>query len=441
MVQQIVKAGIIRGMISERIRPLRLLGVLLLIAALLPACANISPPPPAATPLRVAASPAPTTSPAPSPTPEGPLALRVWLPPQLDPAANTPAGRLLRQRLDEYATRRGVVVEVRIKALDGAGGLLDSLTTASAAAPEALPDLAALPRHLLEAAALKGLLHPHDQLDQAIQQTDWFDHARQLAGVQNTTFGLPFASDALLLVYRPSVETPQPPQSLDELAARQQPLIFPAADPQALAMLAFYQAAGGRVQDAQGRPALDAAALEKALAYFEDPALAPDWLAQIGGDEQAWQAFSAGQAPQAVTWASRYLSQPLTGTQAAALPTPGGELFTLSTGWVWALGSNQPQRQQAAADLAEFLCDSRFLAAWTDALGYLPPRPSALNGWREAEAQALAARLGASARLLPSADLLSSLGPTLQEAVLLVMRRQASAAAAAQQAAARLQAP
>ena len=92
--------------------------------------------------------------PAISPTPESPLKLRLWLPPQFDPASDSPAGRLLQARLEQFQrSNPRVLIETRVKAVNGPGGLLDSLTTARAAAPEALPDLVALPRDLMETAA------------------------------------------------------------------------------------------------------------------------------------------------------------------------------------------------------------------------------------------------------------------------------------------------
>ena len=81
---------------------------------------------------------------------------------------------------------------MRIKAPDGPGGLLDSLTTASAAAPLALPDLVALPRPIMETAALKGLVHPYQNLTSPIDEPDWYPYARQLARLQDSIFGIAF---------------------------------------------------------------------------------------------------------------------------------------------------------------------------------------------------------------------------------------------------------
>ena len=94
---------------------------------------------------------------------EAPKKLTVWVPPQFDPSANNPAAALLRSQLQEFSQQNGnIQVEVRVKAAAGPGGLLDALAATSTAAPSALPDLVALPRPDLEAAALKGLIYPFD---------------------------------------------------------------------------------------------------------------------------------------------------------------------------------------------------------------------------------------------------------------------------------------
>ena len=94
--------------------------------------------------------------------------LRLWVPPEFDPASDTQAGDLLQDRLDQYTTQRpDIRIETRVKASSGSGGLLDSLSSANAAAPLVIPDLVLLPRTSLEIAALKGLLFPFDGLTDA----------------------------------------------------------------------------------------------------------------------------------------------------------------------------------------------------------------------------------------------------------------------------------
>ncbi|HEX9012650.1 MAG TPA: hypothetical protein VF813_04005, partial [Anaerolineaceae bacterium] len=147
-----------RGSSSSRwVFPLA--GVLIL-AALAAGCAQfdlprlILPATPTAQPLvGVFATPTPPlqqTS-VPKSTPAAQQGFILWLPPQFDPAADTEAGRLLKDRLQAFGKQEpGVNIDVRIKASSGPGGLLESLTAASAAAPDAVPSLVALSRSDLE---------------------------------------------------------------------------------------------------------------------------------------------------------------------------------------------------------------------------------------------------------------------------------------------------
>lgn len=466
----------------------RLLCVLLLLV--LTGCAGLNlpggqTPQPTIPPSPLPVTPSPTA--AFSPTP-GPVILQVWLPPEFDPAGDSPAAQLLAARLDEFAERRpGVQVEVRVKAADGLGGLLDSLTTTSAAAPSAMPDLVALPRPVLEVAALKGLLHPFDGLSRAIDDPDWYEYARQLARLQNSTFGLPFAGDALNLVYRPDALS-TPPTDLGVLLGQEAPLAFPAADPDALFTLAQYLSAGGSVLDEQGRPHLDREPLERVLALYEGEAGGEDFqifLTQLANDQAAWDAFLEGSSPMVVTWTSRYLQELPGGARAALLPTLNSSPFTLARGWVWSLAGVDESRQVLAAQLAEFLTEGSFLSEWTTAAGYLPPRPSALKDASleepvldptptitatseisptaeitpdpagsleglEAPVQApepapplsvVLDQISLSAQLIPSSDVVISLGPILQEAALGVLKGEVDPSGAAQAAVNRLSAP
>ena len=370
--------------------------------------------------------------------------LRVWVPPQFDPSANTTAAILLRSRLNEFVTLHpGLRLEVRVKALSGPAGLLGSLTTASAAAPLALPDVIALPRPLLEAAALKGLLRPYDGLTTSLDAPDWYDYARQLARLENSTFGLPFAGDALLLVYRTGLVS-EAPRDWEGLLKTGLPLAFPAADSQALFPLNLYRSTGGAVQDEQGRPTLDTLALTQVLTFTlaaGQSGIMPNSLTLYETYDQSWNAFQEGTIPMTIAWASRFLSQPEEGVAAALLPTPTGTPYTLANGWVWAIASPQPERQKLAIQLAEALTDGNFLARWCPAAGYLPTRSSALTGWSAAAQQSLLGQIVQSAQLYPSADILDSLGLPLEEALLKVLKLQADPATAAQQAAKGLQNP
>jgi ABC-type glycerol-3-phosphate transport system substrate-binding protein len=330
-----------------------------------------------------------------------------------------------------------VRIEVRVKAVEGAGGLLDSLTTTSAAAPLALPNLIALPRHLLEPAAIKGLLQSYDDLSQTLDDPDWYEYARQLAQIQNSVYGIPFAGDAMLMVYRPEI-IPTPPDDWTTVLDSGSPLIFPAADPEALFTIAQYQANGGEVRDDQGRPTLDADSLSDVLSFYSEAVQIekiPLWVTQYQSDEQIWEAYLENRADIVISWATRYLAEDLEDSAVASIPTPDGKAYTLADGWVWALVTPPTGNQELSVELAEYLTEDSFLAAWSEAAGYLPTRPSALETWSNSFMVEIIDQIELSSHLYPSADVLTSLGLPLQQATTQVLKQQSDPLAAAQEAA------
>jgi maltose-binding protein MalE len=372
---------------------------------------------------------------------EGPLTLRIWVPPEFDPANESAASELFISRLDQFATRRpNVNIEVRSKNVNGFGGIIDTLTTASAAAPLALPDLVALPRHGLETAVEAGVLFPYDGLTTVLDDPDWYEYARQLSFLQNTTYGIPFAGDALFMAYRSEV-VPEPPIDWNASLAITTTLTYPAADPSALYTLAQYQSLGAPILGENGQPSLDVIYLTQVLSYYQQASvteLMPFWLTQFETDDQSWEAYQDSQADMAITWASRYLQTSSPDTSAIAMPMYEGGTYTLADGWVWALTTNDPDRQLLSAQLAEFLTTSEFLASWTPAIGLIPPRPSATAGWDQQSSQNLINQVAPTARLIPALDLINILGPVLQQAIVSVLKAEADPTTAAETAVTKL---
>ncbi len=376
------------------------------------------------------------------------VTLRIWLPPEFDPASGTLAGKLLQSRLQAFVEKNpGVQLDVRIKAVDGVGGMLDTLSTANAAAPLALPDLIAAPRLLLESAALKGLLYPFDSLTEVYNDPDWYGYARELGRLQNSNFGLPFAGDVLLLAYSPQLIS-RPPVDWASTLEVSGTLTFPASDPQALFTLALYQGAGGSIRDDQGRPMLDPVVLEQVLTFYqqaETTGRIPYWLTQYESDEQIFHLVSQDPSLMGLMWASKYFdSQEELPALEAVAPLPmqdGKQTFTLATGWVWAIATPQPERQVLSAKLAEFLTEPYFLAFWTAAAGYLPPRAQGLPYWDGTLDKPMVNLLSDSAKLIPGLDAVSSLGPALRDAVVVVLKQQSDPATAAQTAVEGLKVP
>ena len=434
-----------------------LLSCFLLLSLILSGCNSIdqlayviqspTPNPPTATPVPTIV---PTAEPQNQPTPTETVnpadlqELTIWLPPQMDPSSNNTGGNLLKSRLDQFAAQNpGVHINVRIKAQTGPADLLESLTAASAAAPRAVPSLVFLSRSDLESAALKGLIYSIDGLSKLAKDPDWYAYARQLSQVQGSTFGLPVAGDAMLLLYRPTKITTVPTNWAD-LISKGQPLAFSAGDQNAFLTLALYQSLGGKIEDSQQRPVLQPDTLATVFRLYSNGAQAgvfPIWLAQNQDDAAAWQVYSDQRAQWLVTWASTYLARLPADTSAMPLPSLGSNGFTLADGWVIALSDPIPERRALSIRLAEYLVDSKFLASWSAAADYLPTRPTSLAAWSNQSQRALLSQIVLSAQVRPPNDLLAALGPVLEDATLQVLKRQTDPTQAAQAAAARLTSP
>jgi ABC-type glycerol-3-phosphate transport system substrate-binding protein len=354
----------------------------------------------------------------------GPRILRVWLPPQFDPDAGTESANLLKQRLADFETQHpGLEIEVRIKAEEGEANILNALSVTSMAAPTALPDLVALSRPALEAAALKGLLHPVDGLSTTLQDPDWYGYARQLGQIENIGYGLPFAGNVFALVYRSDLGELT---NWEDILASEGVLAFPAGDPQGLVGLSLYASAGGEIVNPQGLPTLDQAVLTRLLSLIEDglgaSMLSPS-LAIVGTDAQALQVYRERNASMVITWVSNY--HPVSDEQIMPLPGLDETSYSFATGWMWSLAGSNAENQALAVELAEYLIADEFIGEWTREAGYVPTRPSSVD-----EQDPTLAALIESAKPIPSNDVLSVLGQLMQDAMIRVLNGERPAAVA-----------
>lgn len=347
-----------------------------------------------------------------------PQLLRVWLPPRFDPNGETPSASLLKQRLEEFENNYpGIRLDIRIKS---EADILNTLSITSKAAPEAMPDLIALSYSNMQDTASAGFLHPLDGLTSVLQDPDWYVFARELGHLQNTEYGIPFASDVLLTIYRRAVfeEIPITWEALFESGTY---LVLPISDPKAYFSLSLYLSEGGQLVDDQGTVTLSEENLISLLSFYnraiETETILP-LTRDYQTDAQSLQFFREGNADMAVVWASSDI-QTLSGGYSPVLGLNNAH-FSLGDGWVWALAGSNTENQPLAVELASYLVDSNFMSEWTFATGVLPTRPQALNGWEGEELRTSINEILQSARPVPSKDLVSVVGPLLQGALIRV---------------------
>ncbi len=376
-------------------------------------------------------SAAASPTPEPSATPNVPVlqsrTLIVWVPPQFDPNSGTTAGNLFLSRLDEFNTRRPQIeIQIRVKPLEGDYGLLESLRITGSAAPIINPDLIALPRSIMEQAFREGLIMPLDDVNVDFSGGEWFDYALDLARVENSTAGIPFAGDLLTLAYKNDNEE-NPPPDWDSILESQKVLLFPASDSRGLVTLALYQSLGGELVDETGSYLLSGDLMLEVLSYYQlaqEAGVMPYWLTQFETDQQAWQSYQDRQSTLALSWSSIILGSDSANTSLAAIPTKEGKAFSYADGWVWCVIPSDLENESVAVELADFLTAESYLSVWGIEAGYLPVQPSALESWSEMSYYSTLQQLLPSAVLIPSNDLIAEFGPEIRNTVISVLKDQ-----------------
>lgn len=376
-----------------------------------------------------------------TPVPSGPPVIVIWLPPQFDPDDGSRAGELLIEQIHSYSLEHpDLQYQIRIKAVDGQVGMMESLAAARAAAPDAVPSLVALQRTDLEIAALKGLVYSLDGLTQVQDEVDWYGYARQMTLFQEIPFGIPFAGDAMILVYRPEL-VGEVPESWPQILEQKEPLVFSARDKQAMITLLLYQSLGGEVQNSLGYPVLQPEILEEVLTLYSDgvsEGVFPAWLTQVETRKQAWSSYNRNDSAYIAAWVSEYLSELPADSTATRMITFNEEVMTYADGWLWAIAELDPETRQIAAGLVEHLVQADFLADWSLAAGYLPPRTTSLSNWSNQNMQSLLHEVSLTAQVLPSSDVMFMLSSVLEEATMAVVGQRASPEEAAEAAVNRL---
>ncbi len=401
--------------------------------------AQIVPPPTTAeTPMLTSPTVDPTdvvaVTPSPSPL-SGAIELVIWVPPQFDPQSDTPESQLFKQRIAEFeASQDDVYVTTRVKSIGGATGLLESLAITSVAASQAMPSLVALPRSDLEAAVSRNLLIPFDSYSSEIDNPDWYDYAQELTVIGGSSYGLPFAGDAMVMVYRPSF-VGEPPVTWNDLIKRGEAISFPAADPQSLLTLALYLSGGGELVSTQRLPQLDIENLTQLYQLFADGAQSgvfPLWLTEMQKDSEAWTAYNELRTNWAITWLSRHLSKPADDSSIAGFPLINESATTIADGWVWCLTDPRFQVHELTVELAEFLVEPDYLSEWTPLAGVLPVRPSTLSGFKDPVLRTTLGQIALSAHIRPNNEIVNIIGLVMQDQLVQVLSGKTTAPFAAQ---------
>lgn len=349
----------------------------------------------------VAASPTPAATPAeppalatPPPVDSTPaLTLTWWTTEWFSPGANEASRVALSQQLDSFTTAHpDIAFQIVLKRPYGKGGILDFLTTASRAAPKVLPDLVILDLAELEAAVSAGLVQPLDGLLPSDLTSDLFPFAAQASQINQHWYAVPFLADLEHVLYDVR-RLPAAPRTWADLLASETTYFFPVAGRGGLAsdaVLIQYLSAGGSWEQEGPTVPLDPRALEQTLNFLKEArtrGYIPPQALEQGDADAGWALFASGQVAMTQVRAQRYLAERdnLRNAAYAPIPTRDGRLATIGRCWGFAVVTEDPARQAAAAQVIVWLLDATRSATWTFAADYLPTRRSALALWGQAD--------------------------------------------------------
>ena len=378
-----------------------------------------------------------------STTPESASILTVWFPPEMDPKSDSPAAKLLLDKLEAFAKVNGLQLQTRPKASKGSGGLLDSLAAAKAAAPDALPDLvildqddlalaaakAAAPDALpdlvildqddLALAASKGYLSPLPMEGFLRDEKDWFEAARAMSNFEGQAYGAPIGLDPFVFGMT-GVSSINNNGGWSGIRTSLGKVAFAADDPRGIFLMNMYIAEGGNVQDSLKHPVLDQEPLSRTMIFLHQAYLdrhISTISVQAQTEAQILDALLNGNTDIGFIKLSQLLKNNQEKTSAVTLRVslPGQ---TLAQGRFWAITTSNPAKLSKIQALILAVSEPGFMGEYTKALGVLPARPSALESWADLTTEVPWTRIGELSLPMPEESIINRLGPILRKATL-----------------------
>jgi multiple sugar transport system substrate-binding protein len=328
--------------------------------------------------------PTPTTTPIP---PGAPQTLTLWITEVISPSEGGDEAQIFEQQIAAFeATHPGLTVQVLYKKPEGKGGIQDFLTTASAVAPAAVPDLIAIDIENLPDVARKGVLVPLGELLSPSLQGDLYPFVIRAGTVDGQLMGVQFEIDIEHTIYNTS-KIAVPPLTWTDVFSSGATYIFPSAGQDGLVNDAFliqYLSTGGELVDSNGNPALNQQALEDVLEFYQqgiaNGAILTDVL-NYATVETGWPKYLQAEVVMSNISSKLYLAGPgsLPGNLPAAIPSRDGQAVALGRGYAWALTTRDVNRLPLTVKLLEWLMYPAYMAAWSQAAEHLPTRRAAFD--------------------------------------------------------------
>ncbi len=367
-------------------------------------------------------------------TPE-PITLRVWLPEPLAPVDREDAAELLSELISGFlAQNPELQIDLRLKRPSDQGGVLETIRSASAVAPDALPDVTLLRRADLITAVEGGYLEPMQDAAVLALLDTMPSAGAQLGRIGDQTFGVPYALDLWHTAFAETLI--ESTAQMDTIADAGIPFLFPANRTAPTTELLIAQVIGaGGVFGAEGLITMDRNTLTRIYAFYEE-GVRSGWIIPnvlTYADPSAYADLLLSQDAVGVVTAHHYQEWIARGARLSAgeLPTLDGTPSTVIDGWVWVMVTGDTERQAAVVRLITYMMEVDRQNRYTELLYYLPVTSNALALREDAVYAALIESLWANAVIPMSSS--SPAGRALQTALGNVISQDLGAEAAARE--------
>ncbi len=318
----------------------------------------------------------------------GIITLTVWFPDVVFPSDETPGGKMLAQRLEEFHKQHhGIYVEPVRKLAHGPGGMLDYLRTSHAVAPKILPDIVILDAEETYKGIGTGALQPIEGVVPASLKEKMYRFAQETGWEGGHWYALFLQADMEHLAINPAVCSVEAP-TWDEIISNKCVYLFPAAGedglPSDAEILHFLGSGGG--WEKGGALRFDETVLRRLFNFYRegrDRGVIPKSVLDYATNDDCWAAFLAEKGSVAHVNSSRYLTDRGLLREVTFMPVPTykGRTLSMADGWVVGIVTSDPARQQIAASLLSWLMEPDWYGGWCAASKMLPVTRPGMEVW------------------------------------------------------------
>jgi hypothetical protein len=274
----------------------------------------------------------------------------------------------------------------------------------------------------MEDAVEHELLTPVEEFFHDNNPAAYFSYAYEISELGGIMYGFPFVGDALV-----GIATEDIPgagfTTWDEIRTKKIPLYFAANSPQATLFISQYLSTNGMLVDEQGHATFADENLMAVLDSFDQNVrsrIFQENFSTLNTSKDVWNLLQNGDAKWEINWYSKALQSDLSGLYIFQIPSLGPEPYVSASGWVWTIVDTDTEVSEIVPEFIAFFSDPQFLAAYSQAAGYLPVLPDSLALYENDDQ---ISSVLTAAHALPENDLILELGPIFRDATLMVLNQ------------------